>query len=129
MAALHRQAHARCRSFRLRRRALGLGRWQRAVLRICVHGFLPRAARVVVVKVWVLGDVCRRWHCAASAVCGRGPCLKRPHVLGVDVCTSRAQENCTGLGMAVLKYHQGRNTGGCMDGCAADHSAGCGTPL
>ena len=33
------------------------------------------------------------------------------------------------LGMAVLKYHQGRNTGGCMDGCAADHSAGCGTPL
>ena len=47
----------------------------------------------------------------------------------VPVCTSRAQENCTGLGMAVLKYHQGRNTGGCMDGCAADHSAGCGTPL
>ena len=24
------------------------------------------------------------------------------------VCTSRAQENCTGLGIAVLKYHQGR---------------------
>ena len=24
------------------------------------------------------------------------------------VCTSRAQENCTGLGMAVLMYHQGR---------------------
>ena len=45
------------------------------------------------------------------------------------VCTSRAQENCTGLGIEVLKYHQGRNTGGCMDGCAADHSAGCGTPL
>ena len=46
-----------------------------------------------------------------------------------SVCTSRAQENCTGLGIAVLKYHQGRNTGGCMDGCVADHSAGSGTPL
>ena len=33
VAPLHRQAYARCRSFRLRRRALGLGRWQRAVLR------------------------------------------------------------------------------------------------
>ena len=47
----------------------------------------------------------------------------------IGVCTSRAQENCTGLGTAILKYHQGRNTGGCMDGCAADLSAGCGTPL
>ena len=36
-APLHRQAHARCRSFRLRRRAFGLGRWQRALLRSNVH--------------------------------------------------------------------------------------------
>ena len=37
MAPLHRQAHARCRPCRLRRRALGLGRWQRAMLRSKVH--------------------------------------------------------------------------------------------
>ena len=37
---------------------------------------------------------------------------KSKRTLGVAmmllVCTSRAQENCTGLGIAVLKYHQGR---------------------
>ena len=64
-----------------------------------------------------------QWH-----VTGR-ECLTIISTSKSLVCTSRAQENCTGLGMAVLKYHQGRNTGGCMDGCAADHSAGCGTPL
>ena len=35
-------------------------------------------------EVWVLGDVCRLWCCAASAVRRRGPRLRRPHVLGVD---------------------------------------------
>ena len=30
------------------------------------------------------------------------------HMAKTQVCTSRAQENCTGLGIAVLKYHQGR---------------------
>ena len=35
-------------------------------------------------EVWVLGDVCRWWCCAASAVRRRGPRFTRPQVLGVD---------------------------------------------
>ena len=50
------------------------------------------------------GCVAHMWAMWLHHTCRLGS----PQRSKLGVCTSRAQENCTGLGIVVLKYHQGR---------------------